>query len=103
MKEGFIDEGEPVYVTAGVKGGPVDEGVKSAVVGTEGGVSGEPDGGVIQSVECGECTFTCRSVNCVTVIKHRENGQLYESAFSGWGERMTVSVEKSKFGLNLGL
>ena len=63
MEKGFIDEGEPVHVTAGVKGGPVDQGVESAVVGTVGGVSGKPDGRVIQCVECGECTFTCRSVD----------------------------------------
>ena len=32
MKESFIDECKPVHVTAGMKGGPVYQGVKSAVV-----------------------------------------------------------------------
>lgn len=103
MKESFIDECKPVYVTAGVRGGPVYQGVKSAVVSTVGGVSGKPNGRVIKGVKCGECTFTSGPIDCVTIVKLGKNGHFYEGAFSRRSEGVTVSVEKAEFGLYLGL
>ena len=101
MKEGLVDEGEPVNVTASVKRGPVNQRVKSAVMCVERGVSSKADSGVIDSVKFRESGFACSSIDSVTEIQSGENGHLDESKFGGRSEGVTISIEESKFCVDL--
>ena len=81
----------------------MDQRVHSAVMCIEGSICGKPDSRKVEGVKFGQCTFTCRPVYDVTIVKHGENGHFDEGEFGRRGEGETVSVEEPEFSLDFGL
>ena len=59
LKEGLVDESEPVNMTTSVKRWPIYQRIKTAVVGVEGGICSKTDSSVIVCPVLRDCPCMC--------------------------------------------